>query len=154
VRFLKYFTFLSLEEIETLGRRTEAAAEKREAQRMLAREVTTLVHGPDKTEEAERVSAARFGGRGGNDSDGDAGPGTVLPPQSSPRPLWKVLHEARLVSSASEGRRLIQQGGVKVDGHSVADINAPLGAGAYTISLGKRRAYRIIIEGEAVGPRD
>ena len=154
VGFLKYFTFLPIDEIHSLGRRMEVAPEKREAQRVLAREVTVLVHGAEEASRAERVSAARFGGNGhGDGGEGDTGRGAVLPAQPTPRPIWKVLHEAGLVSSASEGRRLVQQGGVKVDGHSVGDINAPFGAGAYTIRLGKRRVYRVVIEEEAGRPR-
>lgn len=62
VKYLKYFTFLSREEIEDLAEKTEKAPEKREAQRTLAREVTAFVHGPKAVEEAEHISAALFTG--------------------------------------------------------------------------------------------
>jgi len=141
VRFLKIFTFLPREEIEALARRVVDAPEKRDAQRALAREVTRLVHGEAGVQEAEARTAARFGGEGE-----DGAPDAVLA-ADTPRPVWKVLKEAGLVPSTSEARRLIQQGGVEVNERRVGDVAEALGAGAYTIKLGKRRIYRVIIEG-------
>ena len=62
ITYLKYFTFLPLERIGELAGATKRAPEKREAQRVLAREVTTLVHGTAAVEEAERITAALFRG--------------------------------------------------------------------------------------------
>ena len=62
VAFLKYFTFLSRREIADLQGAMAEAPEKREAQRVLAREVTALVHGPAKQLEAEEISRAFFSG--------------------------------------------------------------------------------------------
>ena len=57
-RFLKYFTFLSLERIEALAEATRTAPERREAQRVLAREVTALVHGDEGVRDAEQIGRA------------------------------------------------------------------------------------------------
>lgn len=141
VRFLNMFTFLPPKEIEVLGRRVTEAPEKREAQRALAREVTSLVHGEAGVRDAEGRTAARFGGQGE-----DGAPDAVLA-ADAPRPVWKVLKEAGLVPSTSEARRLIQQGGVEVNERRIGDVAEALGAGAYMIKLGKRRIYRVIIEG-------
>jgi tyrosyl-tRNA synthetase len=143
VRFVKYFTFLAIDEIEALARRTAATPEKREAQRVLAREVTRLVHGEDGVREAEARTAALFGGGG----EVAGAPDAVLRADTPP-PVWKVLKDAGLVPSTSEARRLIQQGGVEVNQRRVADVAETLAAGAYTIRLGKRRIYRVVIEGE------
>lgn len=62
VKYLKYFTFLSHDEIETLAEKVATEPEKREAQRTLAREVTNFVHGQKAVEEAEHISAALFTG--------------------------------------------------------------------------------------------
>jgi tyrosyl-tRNA synthetase len=62
VRFLRYFTFLSHERISELEKATQAAPDKREAQRALAREVTALVHGDTGLRQAEEISAALFTG--------------------------------------------------------------------------------------------
>lgn len=62
VKYLKYFTFLSHDEIEALVEKVATEPEKREAQRTLAREVTNFVHGQKAVEEAEHISAALFTG--------------------------------------------------------------------------------------------
>jgi tyrosyl-tRNA synthetase len=62
VKFLKYFTFLSREDITALEATTARAPEQREAPRVLAREVTALVHGETAMREAEAISATMFGG--------------------------------------------------------------------------------------------
>jgi len=64
IRYLKFFTFLSLERIGELAEATRTAPERRQAQRILAREVTALVHGQDGAREAETTSATLFGGWG------------------------------------------------------------------------------------------
>ena len=62
VKYLKYFTFLSHDEIDALAEKVKAQPEKREAQRALAREVTTFVHGEDAMHEAEKISEILFSG--------------------------------------------------------------------------------------------
>ena len=61
VRLLKYYTFLSHAEINELERLVQSAPEKREAQRVLARELTTLVHGATETTKAKNAAQALFG---------------------------------------------------------------------------------------------
>lgn len=63
--------------------------------------------------------------------------------------LWlpAALALAGLAPSNSEGRRLVQGGGVRVDGNVVADVQASLGAGAHLVQVGKRKAARIIVPG-------
>src|SRR5256886_10258503 len=62
IGFLKHFTFLGRDAIDDLGAQGRRHAEKREAQRVLAREATRLVHGDAATREAEEISAAFFSG--------------------------------------------------------------------------------------------
>jgi tyrosyl-tRNA synthetase len=62
VSFLKYFTFLSPEEIASLEEQVNTAPEKRAAQQALAREVTTIVHGEAALQQAVRISEALFSG--------------------------------------------------------------------------------------------
>jgi tyrosyl-tRNA synthetase len=149
VPFLRYFTFLAPAEIDELAHRTAVAPDKREAQRVLAREVTRLVHGAGALAEAERASQRAF------DRDvswvlqdeGAGVPGSVLPAVGGPRPIWRVLKDAGIVPSTSEARRLIQQGGVEVNSQRVGDLNQTLPPGRYAIKVGKRRVYRVVIEG-------
>jgi len=63
VTYLKYFTFLSQEEILELEKEVKRNPERREAQRVLAREMTALVHGKDALERAEKISRALFYGQ-------------------------------------------------------------------------------------------
>lgn len=62
IKFLKYFTFLTLEEIDAIEAEFTAAPEQRAAQKALAKEVTTLVHGAQAYEQAVRISEALFSG--------------------------------------------------------------------------------------------
>jgi tyrosyl-tRNA synthetase len=142
VRYLRYFTFLAPDEIDRLGRRTANAPQAREAQRVLAREATRLVHGPAGLAAAERETAQLFGA---GEADGAAPEGTVIV-SPEPRPLWSVLKETGLVASTSEARRLISQGGVEVDRSRVADLNFRLAPGrGYLIQVGKRRRLRVTL---------
>jgi len=63
VKFLKYFTFLSLEEIKRLEGLVASEPEKREAQKVLAREATKFVHGKMAVERAEKISQRLFYGK-------------------------------------------------------------------------------------------
>ena len=62
VKYLKYFTFLNHDEIDALAEKVKTQPEKREAQRALAREVTTFVHGEKAMHEAEKISEILFSG--------------------------------------------------------------------------------------------
>lgn len=62
IKYLKYFTFLSYEEIGELEQQTQGNPRARAAQRRLAQEVTKFVHGQEAVDEAERLSAALFSG--------------------------------------------------------------------------------------------
>ena len=148
-RFLKCFTFLAPADVDALVRESLAAPEKRQAQRVLAREVTRLVHGDAATREAEQAGQRAFDGDLANllKDDGDAVPGSVLSATETPRPVWRVLKDAGIVPSTSEARRLIEQGGVEVNRKRVVELGETLPAGRYAIKVGKRRVYRVVIEG-------
>lgn len=62
VKYLKYFTFLSKEEIEGLAAKVDTEPHKREAQKALAEEMTRFVHGEELLEQAKRITAALFSG--------------------------------------------------------------------------------------------
>jgi tyrosyl-tRNA synthetase len=149
VGFLKFFTFLPLERIGELAEATRTAPERRQAQRVLAREVTALVHGQDGVREAETTSATLFGGQRTDGLSAEVGPGAVLPAEASAWPLWKLLAEtveqAGARMSTSEARRLIQQGGVEVDGQRATSVDQHSSVGPHTVKIGKRRIYRVIV---------
>ena len=124
VRYLKCFTFLERDAIEELVRATREKPEAREAQRALAREVTTLVHGGEQVARAERAAAVLFADIHESltvaDKDdvlmayGDA-PSTelTLPPDGIS--LVELLATVKLASSRSEATRLVKSGGVYVN---------------------------------------
>src|SRR5262245_28323445 len=152
VRFLRYFTFLPLERINELAESTRNAPEKRDAQRALARDMTALVHGDDAMRKAEAVSAARFGkgAAAGASLPEDFGDALRLPAEAAAWPLWKLIKEARWVASSSEARRLIQGGGVQIEGVRETSIEQQKQPGPSTFKLGPRRIHPVVIEDRKV----
>ena len=159
VVFLRYFTFLPRERLDEVAEATRTSPERREAQHLLAREATALVHGAEAAGEAEATSALLFGGQTITPSsdklsvDGlpaGVAPGAVLPVEARSWPLSRLLAAAvergGTRMSTSEARRLIQQGGVEVDGVRAGSIDQQTPPGPHTIKVGKRRIYRVIVE--------
>jgi tyrosyl-tRNA synthetase len=118
VKYLKFFTWLDADAIRQLEEAVALAPEKREAQRTLAREVTRLVHGDEGLAQAERETAALFGG-----GDEDSVPAVELPARllAEGLALTEFLVRLGLASSKSEAARLIRQGGVYINDERVAD---------------------------------
>jgi tyrosyl-tRNA synthetase len=129
VPYLKSFTFLERTQIEELERATNSSPERREAQRMLAREVTALVHGADHVARAERASQVLFG----EDLTAltiddvlavfDDVPSTELTADEfgAGIGLVELVARVRLAPSKGEARRLVQSGGVYVNNRRLAD---------------------------------
>jgi len=132
VRYLKLFTFLGRETIDELARATSDRPESREAQRALAREVTTIVHGADHVTRAERAAAVLF-----NEPLTAAAVDDVLmvladaPSSEVTLPdngisLVELLATVKLASSRSEATRLVKSGGVYVNNVRAHDEKARL----------------------------
>jgi tyrosyl-tRNA synthetase len=129
VPYLKSFTFLERTQIEELERATNSSPERREAQRVLAREVTALVHGADHVARAERASQVLFG----EDLTAlaiddvlavfDDVPSTELTADEfgAGIGLVELVARVRLAPSKGEARRLVQSGGVYVNNRRLAD---------------------------------
>ncbi len=144
---LKVFTFLTREQIEALEANVRDEPFRREAQRTLAREVTTLVHGAAATDAVIAASEALFG-------QGDLGAldeGTLVAavaelPSADLTVDTSVAHAlvaTGLTSSLSEARRAITQGGVylnnaKVDDESSTFAGATLAGGVAVLRRGKK----------------
>lgn len=128
---LKTFTFLPRAEIERLEQATVDAPFKREAQRTLAWEVTTLVHGESVTQSVVDASAALFGKGSLADVDPSILRGAleaVRSVESAPStPVLQVFVETGLVASAGEARRALTQGGLSVNNVLVPDESTVLG---------------------------
>jgi len=135
VTYLKYFTFLDRPAIESLQVAAERAPETREAQRALAREVTTLVHGVDQVDRAERATSVLFGedmtALAADDvlAVFDDVPSTSVPSAEFAGDgvgMVELVARVQLASSKSEARRLVQSGGVYVNNRRVSDPQAKL----------------------------
>ena len=129
ITYLKYFSFRSHDEIAELEKATAERPAAREAQRALAAELTTLVHGEQECASAIAAAQALFGR--GSLADvpaatlraalAEAGMVTVsgeLPPVAA------LFKEAGLVSSMNEARRTIAEGGAYVNNERVSDVDA------------------------------
>lgn len=128
-RYLKTFTFLTRETIEELARVTEASPEKREAQTILAREVTKLVHGEAGVLAAERAAKVLFGGElyglSAKDVTGifaDVPSHTIAKTEiASGKNVVDLIVESGLFKSKGEARRMIESGGVYVNNVRISD---------------------------------
>jgi tyrosyl-tRNA synthetase len=134
--YLRVFTQRTQEELAALAEETAARPQARAAQRMLAQDVTTLVHGAEATARVEAASAALFGQ--GDLAALDAGTlGSALAELPTARaavgePLLvpRLLAEAGVVPSASAGRRAVAEGGAYVNNERWTDADAPVDAAA------------------------
>ncbi|WP_033372081.1 tyrosine--tRNA ligase [Humibacter albus] len=152
---LKVFTFLPRAEIERLEKAVAEEPYKREAQRALALEVTTLVHGRAATEAAIGAAAALFGN--GDLAATDTGtldaalrelPNTTTSPDA---PIAQLLVDTGLTSSLSDARRAISQGGVYVNNDKVDDAAATIAGrvlptGMAVLRRGKKTLAGVFVE--------
>ena len=123
-KFLRYFTFLSVAEIEAIEAADRDSGKKPEAQRILAEQATELVHGAAALEAAQRISQSLFSGSVDalTETDfeqlaQDGVPGVAL--ESSADGLIDALVAAGLAKSKSEARGFLQSGSVTVNGVKV-----------------------------------
>ncbi len=132
VRYLKFFTFLDRDEIEALARATAEHPERREAQRTLARAVTSLVHGEAHVHRAERAAQVLFAEDIAGASVDDVlmvfedAPSTELSLPAGGMPIADMLVAVKLAPSKSEAMRLLKSGGVYVNNVRLADERARL----------------------------
>ncbi len=132
-RYLKLFTFLRLDQIADAMAAHAADPSRREAQRVLARQVTATVHGDAAAEQAVQTSAALFGTTRTESVAADAVAVDYTPSRRIPRsefgdglPLVEALVRAGLASSKSDARRGIQGRGYYVNEVQVTDVDRKL----------------------------
>lgn len=126
-RYLKYFTLLSLDSVQSIVEEHTASPEKRIAQRTLADEVTEMVHGAEAVKRAQIATQVLFSTDLANVSAGDI----VLALQDDPRlkfttsedilnkPISKLAGSFKLVPSNSEANRLAASGGLYLNNRTV-----------------------------------
>ena len=130
VSFLKLFTYLAQDEIESLEVEIQDRPELRKAHKKLAQEVTTIVHGEQAVVAAERISAALFAGDGGQLLESDLQElqqdGMPCTSCAAGTGLLTAMVEAGLTKSTGEARKLIQANGIKLNGDSIDDVGRDL----------------------------
>ncbi|MDU0201501.1 MULTISPECIES: tyrosine--tRNA ligase [Paenibacillus] len=151
IRFLKYFTFISHEEIERLEVEVQTQPEKREAQKLLAREVTKLVHGGDALESALNITAALFSGNIQELSRTEIEEAFKDVPSSTleqeDMPLVDLLIAVGAAPSKRQARQDIESGAVTVNGVKITELDAVakdlgrLGESYIVIRRGKKNYY-------------
>jgi tyrosyl-tRNA synthetase len=137
----RYYTLLSFRsEAQIAALRVEVSAGRnpKDAKVLLAKEVTARFHGAAAADAAEADFEQRA--RGGVPDEIDA-----VALAGAPLAIGAVLKQARLAPSTSEALRLVEQGGVRVDGGVVADKGLKLAAGTYVVQVGKRKFARVTI---------
>jgi tyrosyl-tRNA synthetase len=155
IPYLKAFTFLDRAAIQALEQATIAAPEQRDAQRILAREVTALVHGAGQMQRAEHASSVLFGEDISTlDADDVRAvvadvPSTELPTRDLGEGIGIVELVARvqLAPSKGEARRLVQSGGVYVNNRRISDPQArvtreqAIGGRLFVVRKGQRQNH-------------
>ena len=146
LKCLRMLTFLPLEQIDEMDK--WEGAQLNEAKKILARELTTLVHGEEEAKKAEEATQALFGGNGATAnaptvtlSDEDFLDGQI--------DILSILVKAELAQSRSEARRNVEQGGVSVDGEVVKDIKTSYVADVFAgegvlVKRGKKKFCRVV----------
>ena len=137
----KWFTLLSFRseaEIAALRREVEAGRNPKDAKVLLAKEITARFHSAAAAEAAEQDFQRRAAG-----GVPDEIPEVAL--SGAPLAIGALLKQAGLAPSTSEALRLIDQGGVRVDGAVVSDKALKLGAGTVVVQVGKRKFARVTL---------
>lgn len=142
---LALLTFLPMDEVRRLGALKDKDINI--AKKTLAFEVTKLIHGQDEAEKAKQAAEALFGGAGNLDN----APTVSIAADLIGAKLVDVLVSTGIIPSKSEGRRLIQQGGLYIGESKVSDLDYLLTADLFVnnsllIRKGKKSYHRIIIE--------
>ena len=144
LKFIRMLTFLPLEQIDEMD--SWEGSKLNTAKEILAYELTKLVHGEEEAEKAQSAARALFGGAGAGANaptytleSGKMTDGSI--------DILTLLTLSSLVSSKSEARRAVEQGGVTVNGEKITDIHASFAkeafAGEFLLKRGKKAFMKI-----------
>jgi len=142
---LSLLTFVPMDEVRRLGNLKDEKIN--EAKKVLAYEVTKLIHGEEEANKAKTAAEALFGG-GTNMSDI---PTISIPTSMKSAGIMDILVYTKVVPSKAEARRLIEQGGLTINDKKIEDKNATLlnsdfESNSIIIKKGKKKYYSLIIE--------
>ena len=134
--YLKVFTFLTKEEIESIMKEQNKAPEKRVAQKALAFEVVKDLHGEKEAEKARVTSEEIFSGKVHDDMP-------TVKVELDEMNILDLLVSTKLAPSKSEARRLVEQGGIKVNNEKVEDPNFIVKIDNLVVSKGKKVIIKV-----------
>lgn len=156
IKFLKYFTFLSREEIEELALSVQNEPHLRKAQIRLAEEITEFVHGKQKLQEAQEITQALFSGEVAQLSEAQIQQGFKNMPQSKvssePKNLAVWLVDAGIVESRRQSREFISNGAITLNGTKITDVDYEvsvddaIGQRYIIVRRGKKNYYLVTLE--------
>ena len=141
----RYYELLSskpLKELQALKAAVESGqAHPKAAKVAFAQELASRFQGEEAGKKAAADFEARFAKK---ELDAESLPLVELSLAGAPKlPVTKLLPETKLVASATEGRKLMAQGGVRVNGEKITDPKAELGPGEYLVQVGKLKAAKV-----------
>ena len=156
IKYLKYFTFLSKEEITELEDAVANEPEKRLAQRRLAEEVTAFVHGEDAVRDAEMISKALFSGdikslNVNQVESAFANVPTVTMP-NEPQNLVQLLVDTKIEPSKRQAREDVKNGAIYINGDRCQDLEAEIDPATsfdgrfVVIRRGKKKYFLVRVE--------
>lgn len=143
-KFFLFFTFLPAEECRELGAARDAAIN--ESKERLAYEVTKLLHGEEEAERARNAAKSVFGGGGA--SEGVPSVSIARSELEAGINVLDLFARTELCSSKSEARRLVTQGGARINNEKAGDVDALIGLeyvedGQIMLKAGKKRFFRV-----------
>ena len=150
-RYIELLSFESIESVERSKKEVSEGANPRDVKVRFAREIVTRFHGAGAAEKAAVDFEARF--KHGDLPESMPEITVTIPDGSGSSPgrtpdlaIAKILKESQLVSSTSEALRMIEQGGVRIDGEKVADKALAVKRGATVVlQVGKRKFARVTV---------
>ena len=145
VRFMKMLTFVPMDEIREFEKLE--GSQLNAVKSRLAYEVTKLVHGEEEANKAKSAAEAVFGGSGSDENM----PTYELEKITGEQGVMDVLVEAGFIPSKGEGRRLVQQGGLSINGEKMTDFGLRLTEdlfvdGKVVVKKGKKAFLKLIVK--------
>ncbi|WP_132260178.1 tyrosine--tRNA ligase [Paucimonas lemoignei] len=137
-RYLELLSFRPLEEIASFKRETEEGRNPRDIKVLLAQEIVTRFHSKQAADDA----LADFNNRARGGIPDDV-PEVSL--SGAPLGIGLLLKQANLCASTSEALRMVEQGGVRIDGAVVSDKGLKVDAGTFVVQVGKRKFARVTL---------
>ena len=148
LKCLRMLTFLPLEQIDEMDK--WEGSQLNTAKEILAYELTKLVHGQEEAEKAQSAARAIFGG-GGDTADMPCTRLCREDAQGDSIGLLDLMVKCKLAPSKKEARRLVEQGGVEVNGEKVTDVSASFTCAAFcgeglVIKKGKKVFHKVTMD--------